>query len=146
MSEQKADKKKRNDKEPAARASRSGSRKGLLLKSFILILVLLGAVGAAYRAGLLDPAIKRVKAYKIAGKPRAALTGLPLESLISSRKDLSVVGKSPVDPSKVLFPSFDSSASEDTPGGMKSLSCGYPWSQGRRRGPCSHADRPCRRR
>lgn len=107
MPEKKSDKKKRNDKEPATESSRTGSRKSLLLKSLFLILVPAVAIGAAYQAGLLEPAIRWANTFRATGEQRAVLTGMPVETLISSREVLSVVGKSPIDPSQVLFPSFD---------------------------------------
>ncbi len=120
MTDKKVDDTKRIDEEPnSLPAVPAGSRMSPFLKGLLLILVPIIAAAAAYRAGLLDPAIGWVKSYQAGGQPVTALTGLPVTDLISSSDLLTAVGKSPVDPSSVLFPSFDESRGTNSPDAAK---------------------------
>jgi hypothetical protein len=110
MLEKKMDRKKPKEHETASGTPPStGGGKSLALKSFLLLLVPIIAVAAAYRAGLLEPAVRLIRSNKAIGEPGSVFNALPVDNLISSRKLLSGIGKSPVDPSRVLFPSFDES-------------------------------------
>jgi len=120
MTENKVDDQKRIEEEPRSMPEvPSGSRTIPFLKGFLLILVPIIAAGVAYRAGLLEPSIKWLKSYRASDKPATVLTGLPVQDLLSSRNVLTVVGKSPVDPSQVSLSSFDKSRDADSPDSAK---------------------------
>ncbi|MDQ7782282.1 MAG: hypothetical protein RDU20_05365 [Desulfomonilaceae bacterium] len=116
MAKKKVDDKKGIEKEPnSVTGTPSGRRTRPILKSFLLILVPVIAAGAAYRAGLLEPSIEWLKSFHASREPATVLTGLPVQDLLSSRKVLTVVGKSALDPAHVLLGSFEKSGGSDGP-------------------------------
>ncbi len=116
MTEKQVDDQKRIEEETnSSPAVPSGARTSPLLKGFLLILVLIISAGASYRAGLLEPWIRWAKSYQASGKATTVLSGLPVWDLLSSHNELTVVGKTPVDPSEVLLPSkSDGTGSTDS--------------------------------
>ncbi|MFH1113015.1 MAG: hypothetical protein V1792_03755 [Pseudomonadota bacterium] len=114
MTDKNSDDTKRIDEEPdTTPAVPAGNRMSPYLKGLLLVVVPIMAAGTVYRAGWLDPAIGRLKSPEADEKPVTALTGLPVKDLVSSSDLLTAVGNSPVDPSSVLFPSFDKPAADE---------------------------------
>lgn len=88
--------------------------------TFLVISVLLAAaVLGAYKLGWLSREFRPAGGSDIEKAPAASFTKVPESNLLSTAQLLEGVGKSPTDPSKVLFPSFDkplaADGSQETP-------------------------------
>jgi len=102
-----------NPKNVASRPTKSGAARYLPVAVLVSIAILAAALFAAYRSGLLQRWAGSYGASQSAAELAPALNRLSPDNSISSAQLLAGLGRSPVDPSKVLFPAFEKSVPSD---------------------------------
>lgn len=102
-----------NGKKEAPPPAPSTGGRNSTVKVLILIVILAVALFAAHRSGLLPPLIGSHGSSESAEDLAPVLNRLSPDNSISSAGLLADIGRSPVDPSKVLFPAFEKSVLPD---------------------------------
>ncbi|MBI4964307.1 MAG: hypothetical protein HY913_13600 [Desulfomonile tiedjei] len=120
-SQQQPEDQKKAASPPPPPASRSST-----VKILVSIVVLAAAFFAVYQSGLLHRFVGTQGPLGSAAELTPALNRLSPDNSISSAQLLADLGRSPVDPSKVLFPAFDKSAASDPDKKPKSCPPGSP--------------------
>jgi hypothetical protein len=83
-------------------------------KFFLIAVLLVAAALGAYKLGWLSAAIRTAGGNDAKKVPQTAFTKSVEGNLISAAPLLEDVGRSPIDPSKVLFPTFNKPIAPDT--------------------------------